>query len=110
MTLWLGAAGLTALALVFIFAPFFVKFRGNSIERIDNNVAIYKSQLAELEFDKQAGRISEEDYQSQSLEVQRNLLNDTTQEGAAIDTTASGNWLLPVLDSAVELTLAIKFS
>lgn len=97
MTLWLGAAGLTALALVFIFAPFFVKFRGNSIERIDNNVAIYKSQLAELELDKQAGRISEEDYQSQSLEVQRNLLNDTTQEDSAIDTTTSGNWLLPVL-------------
>ncbi len=97
MTLWLGAAGLTALALVFIFAPFFVKFRGNSIERIDNNVAIYKSQLAELELDKQAGRISEEDYQSQSLEVQRNLLNDTTQEDVAIDTTTSGNWLLPIL-------------
>jgi len=97
MTFWLAVAGLTVLALVFIFAPFFVNFRGNSIERVDNNVAIYKSQLAELELDKQAGRVSEEDYQSQTLEVQRNLLNDTSQESEALDNTSSSNWLMPIL-------------
>mgnify|MGYP000190879696 CR=1 FL=1 len=97
MTLWLGVIGLTVLALVFIFAPFFIKFRGDSIERNDNNVAIYKSQLAELELDKQVGRVSEEDYQAQSLEVQRNLLNDTAQEKDSMDDSASGNWLMPIL-------------
>jgi cytochrome c-type biogenesis protein CcmH len=97
MTLWMGAAGLTVLALIFIFAPFFIKFRGNSIKRNDNNVAIYKSQLAELELDKQAGRVSNEDYQSQSLEVQRNLLNDTAQDNDSLDEGASGNWMMPVL-------------
>ncbi len=97
MTFWLAVTGLTVLALVFIFAPFFVKFRGNSIERVDNNVAIYKSQLAELDLDKQAGRVSEEDYQSQTLEVQRNLLNDTNQESESLGKTSSSNWLMPIL-------------
>ena len=103
MMLWLWVAALMVLAVGFIFIPLFVKFNSESIKREENNISIYKNQLAELEADKEAHRISEEDYQSQSLEIQRNLLNDTQQENSITENRASGRWMMPILAMATIL-------
>ena len=97
MMLWLWVAALMVLAVGFIFIPLFVKFKSESIKREENNISIYKNQLAELETDKEANRINEEDYQSQSLEIQRNLLNDTQQENSVTENRANGRWMMPIL-------------
>jgi len=96
--LWIGFALLLLLALGFILLPLFVTLRGGDVERKQNNINIYKDQLANLQADKEANLITESDYLSMSQEVKRNLLDDTQdQNSPTFNTAQSKNKMLMTL-------------
>ncbi len=96
--LWLGFALLLLLALGFILLPMFVTLRGGEVQRKQSNVNIYKDQLSDLLADKEAGRISNDDYQAMSQEVKHNLLDDTKSEEVSVQVGSSYlRFVLPLL-------------
>ncbi|MEY8203485.1 MAG: c-type cytochrome biogenesis protein CcmI [Bermanella sp.] len=99
--LWLSVGVLLAVALVFIFIPFIWRLSRGELIREQSNVDIYKSQLAELEIEKNAGRVSAGDYDALLVETKRNLLTDTKRTGENNESETSGRWLAPVLAVAL---------
>ncbi len=95
--LWLGVVVLSALALVFVFIPLLLRLNRGELVREQSNVDIYKSQLEELETEKDAGRVSQGDYEALVLEVKRNLLTDTQNVTAQTESENSGRWVSPVM-------------
>jgi cytochrome c-type biogenesis protein CcmH len=81
MTAFLLAAGLLALlAVLFVVLPL---LRGQrlSLPHDAANVAVYRDELAELEADREAGTLSQADYEAARRELERRLLQDITGEG-----------------------------
>jgi cytochrome c-type biogenesis protein CcmH len=81
MTPFLLAAGLLALlAVLFVVLPL---LRGQrlSLPHDAANVAVYRDELAELEADREAGTLSQADYEAARRELERRLLQDITGEG-----------------------------
>lgn len=91
--LWLGIAGLTILALVLLMLPFMVSMRGSEAQRKQNNIAIYKAQLRDLEADLQEQRITQVDFDSLSQEIKLNFLDDT-EDDVTFTSSHSGRWIL----------------
>jgi len=96
-SLWLGVGLLLAVALVFIFIPFVLRLSRGELIREQSNVDIYKSQLEELEIEKNAGRVSDADYAALMVEIKRNMLTDTTNAGVQSESEKSGRWMAPLL-------------
>ena len=96
-SLWLGVGLLLAVALVFIFIPFVLRLSRGELIREQSNVDIYKSQLEELEIEKNAGRVSDTDYAALMVEIKRNMLTDTTNAGVQSESEKSGRWMAPLL-------------
>jgi len=96
-SLWLGVGLLLAVALVFIFIPFALRLSRGELIREQSNVDIYKSQLEELEIEKNAGRVSDADYAALMVEIKRNMLTDTTNAGVQSESEKSGRWMAPLL-------------
>lgn len=91
MTLfWTLAGALTLAALLFLFLPMFLSRaprRPVSAEDMEARVAVYRSQVAELEADRDAGTISQEQFDTARIDLQRNLL-ESSESGTAAGTTA----------------------
>jgi cytochrome c-type biogenesis protein CcmH len=87
MTLWLAFALMTAAA---IFAVLWPLSRTADVQA-GNDIEVYRDQLAEIDRDHTAGRISEEEAQAARIEVSRRLL-------AAADAAERSSWL-PVVSS-----------
>jgi len=83
--LWIGIGLLTLIAIGFLAIPYVINIRRGDLVRESTNIEIYKSQLADLEADKTAGKIGSEEYESLSQEIKRNLLIDTEKQGAVTD-------------------------
>jgi len=96
-SLWLGVGLLLAVALVFIFIPFVLRLSRGELIREQSNVDIYKSQLEELEIEKNSGRVSDTDYAALMVEIKRNMLTDTTNAGVQSESEKSGRWMAPLL-------------
>lgn len=77
--LWLGIALLTIVAIAFVYLPF-VRARRFLVEtaedRQQQNIAIFKERLAELEQEKSSGNLDEVEFDTLKTELERNLLTD----------------------------------
>lgn len=94
--IWIGASVLMLIAIGFIFIPYAFVMRRGALVRESTNVDIYKNQLHDLEQEKEAGRINDENYESLVAEVKRNLLLDTEQQQNTTN-HEGGKWLMPVM-------------
>ncbi|KXW55238.1 c-type cytochrome biogenesis protein CcmI [Ferrovum sp. PN-J185] len=71
------------------------------------NIAVYKDQLLELQAELDAGSISKEDFEQANSEIQRRLLEDTTDESAVKENKSDRRWvwgavvLIPVLSVSI---------
>lgn len=101
--LWMGFALLVVIAFAFLSIPLVFNLRRGDLVRETANVEIYKSQLADLDREKAAGRISDEDFEALTAEVKRNLLLDT-EKSAQSTNHEGGKWIMGV--SAVVLVVA----
>lgn len=79
---WLGIAALSALAMCFVLLPYFRARRmlsqpqDDAVDRQAQNVEIYKERVAELDAERDAGNLSDDDHAGLKLELEKNLLND----------------------------------
>ncbi len=79
--LWWVMALMVAVALAFFFWPMRRKATGSHLERVrrhylETNVALFRQYLAELEADRDAGRLNQETFEQLRLEQERALLGE----------------------------------
>src|SRR5690606_6475418 len=79
---WILAALLILLALLFVMDPW-IRARRHTVrqqrmeaERQQQNVAIFKDRMAELDAEREAGQLSDEQYQDLRAELETVLLGD----------------------------------
>ncbi len=95
----LAVAALAPLAIALFGPP---RARG----RREADLALYRAQLAELEREKEAGRLDEAAHRAATVEVQRRLL--TAPEDRSLAETGRGRWvLLGTLGAAPALALGL---
>lgn len=90
-TFWLTAAVLIALALVFVIAPLFLHRSGRRAEMDlrNQNLLAYRSRMAELDREFEAGALDEESYQQLREELAGSMLDDVPDaERGVIDSPA----------------------
>ncbi len=73
MTIWLAIAGITVIVVVALLMPLFGR-GGQAVPRKERDLAIYKDQMAELERELAAGRISPTEAKAAEAEIQRKIL------------------------------------
>jgi len=100
MTLfWTLAAVLTIAALLFLFVPMLMTrpaIEGRaSTDVADAKVSVYRSQLADLEADREAGTISEDQFNTARIDLQRSLLEASEGRTDAPAGGLKGSWRLP---------------
>lgn len=85
MTLfWILAALLTLGALLFVLPPLLRRNRNSAAASNGAlNIAVYRDQLEELEMDRRAGTLNEEQYERARQELERRLLEDVAAEPAS---------------------------
>ncbi len=90
------AAMLTAVALVFVFIPLVTKRQPGAPAPVPRSgstgLSIYRSQMAELDADRQNGVLSEAQYHAARLDLQRNLLEISDNEVPRGVTGKSWRW------------------
>ena len=90
---WVICAAFILIALVFVLPPALQRSaqsdRKTEDERRQANVAVYRDQLSELEWDLKNGIVSNEQYAQDREEIERRLLEDTKGENAHRKTTAT---------------------
>lgn len=101
MTLfWTLAALLTVAALLFLFVPMLMTRPSRegppSTAVTDAKVSVYRSQLADLEADREAGTISEDQFNTARTDLQRSLLEASEGSTGAPERGSKGSWRLPV--------------
>lgn len=79
--LWLGIALLTLAAIAIVFWPLLknrqaAKSAQVVTDRLQENIAIFRERLQELESERQAGTLTDEHFAELKLELERNLLID----------------------------------
>lgn len=105
MNVWIGAALLAFLAMLFVLAPaFFHRSRAHP-DRRGANVAITNARLAELQADFTAGVLSADDYAQLKLEQERRLLLEA-DNASRPSGLKHGRLLLVVFAVAVPLLAA----
>ncbi|MCP5326685.1 MAG: c-type cytochrome biogenesis protein CcmI [Oceanospirillaceae bacterium] len=91
ISLWLGAALLLVLAMAFLWLP--AKRKTQDVDRKATNVVIFKDRLAELNTEREEGRISQDEFNQLKVELERNLLDDAVDINASIKN--GGRWVAP---------------
>lgn len=76
---WLFSALLLVAGIVVVLWPLWQRGRQATVDRTALNVALFEERLAELEGQRGAGEISEEQYQQTRQEASRLLLEDTAE-------------------------------
>lgn len=93
--LWVGIALLTLLALSFIFVPFIqakkVQSAAMNVDRTRQNIEIFEERLSELEAERVAGNLQDEDYQQLKLELEKNLLEDASDDVLPVTSSSIGS-------------------
>jgi len=112
MTLWIGIAALTLLALLFIFLPI-LRHRANtaanalSEARQQDNLAVFKDRLSELEQELLSGSMVQSEFDALKVELENNLLIDLAEQGQALkQTNVSKGQLVTVVLIALILPAA----
>jgi len=88
MILWLVIMAITAGVLVALLVPLFREYRG-APSRAQRELAVYRDQLAELQREVAAGRISAADAKLAETEIQRKILASADAADPAEATTAA---------------------
>ncbi|AGA31981.1 Cytochrome c heme lyase subunit CcmH [Thioalkalivibrio nitratireducens DSM 14787] len=97
MTLfWILAIALLAISLLFVFVPLWrartvVDTTGARRGATGTGLSIYRSQMAELDADHQAGALSEAQYQAAKVDLQRSLL-EMSESAKGSNRTPSHSW------------------
>lgn len=78
--IWLAVTLLSLIVLLVIVLPLWRARPATGSDATDANVAIYRDRLAELQADRQAGRLSEAELEAQRLDLARTLLGDSDQQ------------------------------
>jgi len=103
---WVVCAGLLAIALAFILPTLLEKNttakQSADHERREANIAVYRDQLSELKHDLENGIVSQEQFNQDSEEIQRRLLEDINTASAATAKATPAN-----RNTAYALALAI---
>jgi cytochrome c-type biogenesis protein CcmH len=103
MTLfWLTAAAAAAAVAAWLLRPFFGRARRARLSRSAVNVAVYRDQLRELDADRAAGTLAQEDYARARAELEARLLRDVGESEAA-PARAPGAAAAAVVAAAVPL-------
>src|SRR5258705_10003304 len=89
MTLWFGVALMTATVVWAVLWP--LARRGGDL-RGGSDVAVYRDQLAEIERDRAAGLIGEDEATGAQVEVSRRLIAAADAQAAAPADVASATW------------------
>lgn len=84
---WIAAAVLVLIAFAFLLPPMWRGMpRGKaSTQRKDSNLAIYRSQIAELERERATGELSEPEFVEATRELKRRLLEDVEASEETVD-------------------------
>ncbi len=91
VTFWIIAALLILLALWFILPALLQKSADDEeVERREANVMVYKDQFRELDADRKAGLIGEQQYQDEQTEIERRLLQDVAVKDESTAARSSG--------------------
>jgi cytochrome c-type biogenesis protein CcmH len=102
---WVICAGLLIIALTFILPPLFQSSpetqKGvTEHDRTEANIAVYRDQLLELKADLNNGIVSQEQFDQDTEEIEKRLLEDTSKTGHEVI-------LLPEKGRATAYTLAL---
>lgn len=93
--LWVGITLLTLLALAFVFVPFIQARKAQttaiSTDRTRKNIDIFEERLAELDAERVAGNLEDEDYAELKLELEKNLLEDAADEAQPVISSSIGS-------------------
>jgi len=89
MTLWFGLALMTAAAILAVLWPL---ARRASLSRSGGDVAIYRDQLDEIERDRAAGLIEDNEAASAQVEVSRRLIAAADAQPAPPSDVPSASW------------------
>jgi cytochrome c-type biogenesis protein CcmH len=93
MTLfWILAALLIAGALLFVLPPLLRRNAKRGAAAVPNsalNIAVYRDQLNELETDRRAGTLNDEQYERARIELEKRLLDDVTADQAPATSSAA---------------------
>ncbi|MDX1811321.1 MAG: c-type cytochrome biogenesis protein CcmI [Gammaproteobacteria bacterium] len=77
LAFWAVVAVIIIISLVFLIPPLIKKrSAGKTVARKDLTVTVYRDQFAELENDLKNGTISQEQYDSAKIDLEKNLLDD----------------------------------
>lgn len=107
--LWMGIGLLTLIAFGFLAIPYVVTLRGGELVRESTNIEIYKSQLADLETDKQSGKIESDEYDALSQEIKRNLLIDTEKQAVSTNHDG-GRWIITVMAVVLAVSSVLLYN
>ena len=83
---WILAALLIAGALLFVLPPLFRKGSNAGVAAQPLNIAVYRDQQQELQADRRAGTLNDEQYERARLELERRLLDDVAADQAPATT------------------------
>ena len=81
MMLWLVFGGLLVLAAVFVLWPLRNTRDAEGVSQDALNVALHKERLQQLQRDREANRLTQEEFQQAEAEIHRALLHDVGDEG-----------------------------
>jgi len=82
MIFWLVAILLIVSALLFLLPPLIKgKARGDTLDRDELNLTIFKDKLVELEADLAAGVLTQEQYETAKQDIERDFLQESGDEG-----------------------------
>lgn len=82
MIFWLVAILLIVSALLFLLPPLIKgKVRGDTLDRDELNLTIFKDKLVELEADLAAGVLTQEQYETAKQDIERDFLQESGDEG-----------------------------
>jgi cytochrome c-type biogenesis protein CcmH len=115
MIIWLALAAITFCVLVALLAPLFRHHRG-SPSRTSRELAVYRDQLAEIQREAEAGRISPVEAKAAETEIHRKMLAadesvDPAEAGAAAPRNPSRAVALVVVAAVVPIgALAVYLS
>ena len=92
-TFWSLAALMLVVALLFVLPPLLRQRRQQGVERGALNTQVIKDELAELEADLAAGKLSETDYAAARNDLERELLDSAAVDEVVAGDTRGGRWI-----------------
>ena len=105
---WSLAALLIAGALLFVLPPLLRRSAQHGVTAPDNaalNIAVYRDQQRELDADRNAGTITDEQYDRACLELERRLLDDVAADGNAAPVAARATSRTPAVIAGLAVPL-----